>query len=284
MRQIADCGCNAFLVWPDGFLSVWGRMVKDRVMVIERDLKLPVFPSSNEIWPFEDKRRMAYWLRSHEMPHPRTWIFYDLAECEGFVASCQMPIVYKADFGASASGVRVFRDRRRLRRFVRRVFSSGFVPRGFDRRDRQWGSVLLQEYLPNIREWRMVRIGDSFFGHGKGRAGKFASGSGVVDWTVPEPRHLDFLERVTHAGSFRSMNVDVFERPDGTLLVNELQAVFGAGYAFDQLRVDGKPGRFVRGAQAGEWRFEEGDFARNACANERIRWVIRSRGVAEVSQ
>jgi len=40
--------------------------------------------------------------------------------------------------------------------------------------------------------------------------------------------------------------------------------------AVDQLRVNGQPGRFVRRA-SGQWEFEPGDFARTACANERIR-------------
>ena len=120
----------------------------------------------------------------------------------------------------------------------------------------------------------MVRIGDSYFGHPKGRRGDFHSGSGRVEWDVPEPRHLDLLHRVTEAGGFRSMDVDVFETPDGRLWVNELQAVFGASLAIDQLRRDGEPGRMIRTVD-GSWRFEPGDFARNACANARIRDTLQ---------
>ena len=72
------------------------------------------------------------------------------------------------------------------------------------------------------------------------------------------------------------MDIDVFETEDGELLVNELQTVFGASFSVDQLRIEGKPGRFVR-EDSGQWKFEEGDFARNACANERIRYIIESR-------
>ncbi len=271
-----ESGCEVLLVWPDAFLSVWNRMVKDRVEILEHQLGFTIVPSSHEIWMFEDKRRMAYWLQAHDVPHPRTWVFYDLAECQEFVAACELPVVFKASFGASAAGVRLFQDRGKLARFVRRVFNGGFVPDGFDRRDRQWGSVLLQEYLPQIKEWRLVRIGDSFFGHVKGKVGFFHSGSGLVEWNVPEARHLDFLEAVTEKTGFRSMDVDVFETPDGKLLVNELQAVFGASHSVHQLMVDGEPGRFVRDGSRGEWIFEAGDFARNACANERVRFVIEA--------
>jgi hypothetical protein len=175
--------------------------------------------------------------------------------------------------GSSARGVNIVRDRRTLRRLVNRAFSCGHVPPGHDHRDALRGSILFQEFLPGIREWRLVRIGDSYFGHPKGRVGDFHSGSGVAEWDVPEPRHLDFLHQVTERGRFVSMAVDTFETPDGRLLVNELQTVFGASTSVDQLKVDGVPGRMVREAE-GDWRFESGDFARNACANERVRQAL----------
>jgi len=108
----------------------------------------------------------------------------------------------------------------------------------------------------------------------KGRTGEFHSGSGLVDWTMPTPRHLQFLKEVTDLGGFASMDVDVFETADGRLLVNELQTVFGAGFAVDQMRRDGKAGRFIWDPAEATWKFEEGDFARNACANARIEHVL----------
>jgi len=270
MAQVERAGCDVLLVWPDGFLSIWNRMIKERVQVLEEMLGYPVVPTSREIWMYEDKRRMVYWLEAHRVPHPRTWIFYHLDEADDFVGRCELPVVFKLNFGAAATGVWIVRRREELRKRVRRAFRRGVVGRGMDLRDREWGAVLLQEYLPEVKEWRLVRIGDSYFGHPKGRVGEFHSGSGVALWDVPEPRHLDFLYEVTERGGFRSMDVDVFETADGRLLVNELQAVFGASVAVDQLRVNGQPGRFVRRA-SGQWEFEPGDFARNACANERIR-------------
>jgi hypothetical protein len=193
-----------------------------------------------------------------------------------FSRDCPLPIVFKTAFGAQASGVRILRKRKHLQVLARRIFRRGVVGTGGDPRDRHWGYMILQEYLEDVREWRMVRIGDSFFGHPKERAGDFHSGSGLVSWDVPPVTHLDFLWQVTEKGGFRSMDVDVFETRDGRLLVNELQAVFGAFVAIDQLRVDGNPGRFVRTAE-GTWTFEEGDFARNACANERVRDALNRR-------
>lgn len=270
LAAVESSGCDVLLVWPDAFLSIWGRMVKARVEVLERHLGYPVVPSSAEMWMYEDKARTAYWLEAHGVPHPTTWVFYDRSEAERFAGTCDLPVVVKTSFGAASAGVRIVRSRRRLRRMVRRAFTRGFVPSGGDPRDRQWGSILLQEFLPDAREWRMVRVGDSYFGHPKGRVGDYHSGSGVVEWNAPEPRHLDFVYEVTTRGGFRSMDVDVFETTSGELLVNELQAVFGASFSVDQLRVGGRSGRFVRIGE-GSWEFDPGDFARNACADERIR-------------
>jgi glutathione synthase/RimK-type ligase-like ATP-grasp enzyme len=270
LEQVEHSGCEVLLVWPDAFLSIWNRMIKERVQVLEQMLGYPCVPSTDEIWMYEDKCRMAYWLQARAVPHPRTWIFYDREEAGAFAARCELPVVFKTNFGAAATGVHIVRTRRQLGSLLARAFHRGLLPGGADRRDRQWGCALLQEYLPDVKEWRLVRIGDSYFGHPKGRVGDFHSGSGVAVWDVPEPRHLDLLHSVTEKGGFRSMDVDVFETLDGRLLVNELQAVFGASVAIDQCRVDGQPGRFIRAGDDG-WRFEPGDFARNACANERIR-------------
>lgn len=270
LEQVESSGCEVLLVWPDAVRSVTSRLIKDRAELLERSRGYPCVPSAHELWMYEDKCRTLAWLAAHRLPAPASWVFSSGDEADAFAGRCPLPVVVKTSFGAAASGVWIARRRRTLRRLLRRALGSGLVAGGADPRDRQWGVVLVQEYLAGVREWRLVRIGDSYFGHPKGRRGEFHSGSGVALWDVPEPRHLDFLHEVTEAGSFRSMNVDVFETADGRLLVNELQAVFGASVAVDQTRVDGRPGRFVRSA-AGAWEFETGDFARNACANERIR-------------
>ena len=277
LNQVNESGCTILLVWGDACLSIWNSMIKDRLEILERDVGMTVFPTMREMWFYEDKRRLAYWLAANGIPHPKTWVFYNHEECQQFITTCDLPVMFKASFGAAASGVKLFCERKKLRRFIREVFRKGFQPNGLDRRDRQWGTVLLQEYLSGVKEWRLVRVGDSFFGHLKGSADGFHSGSGLVEWDIPEERHLNFLHEVTEKGGFRSMDVDVFETIDGRLLVNELQAVFGASRSVDQMRKDGVPGRYIQNPKGSGWIFEPGDFSRNACANERIRYLIARR-------
>ena len=273
LKQVENSGCDVLLVWPDGFLDSWNAMIKDRVAILEHEMGYPAVPSSDELWMYEDKRRTAYWLAANGFPHPETWVFYNEEEARKFAETCELPIVFKTSFGAGASGVQILRNRRSVYSLIRKAFSRGISPGGTDFRDRQWGNIIFQEYLNDVQEWRMVRIGDSYFGHPKGRVGEFHSGSGSVLWDAPSPRHLNLVREITECGGFRSMDVDIFETGDGQLFVNELQAVFGASYAVDQLKIDGKPGRFIW--RDGEWIFEPGEFARNACANERLRDALQ---------
>ncbi|MCK9488770.1 MAG: hypothetical protein M0Q42_05135 [Xanthomonadales bacterium] len=279
-RQIKGAGCDLWLAWPDATLSHWAKMYKDRCELIQSQLGVPVYPGPLERWFYEDKIRLADWLQATGLPHPRTWVFFHAHEAGAFAGNCELPIVFKLPFGAGATGVRIVHSRRQLRRLIRQAFGRGHVAAGHERRDRQRGSILLQEYLPQLREWRMVRIGDSYFGHPKGRLGQFHSGSGKVEWDMPGKALLDLLHQVTQGHGMRSMSMDVFELPDGRVLINELQTVFGASVAVHQLKRDGVPGRMVRDV-AGDWHFESGDFARNACATARVMDAvqqIRGRG------
>jgi len=275
LAQVEQSGCDAFLARPSGLTSVWKRLYDERLRVIALDLGKVVFPDYEGLWLYESKKRMHYWLQAHGVPHPQTWVFHDLKQTLGFVEQAALPIVYKSDFGSGASGVRVLRDRRALRRHVKRCFSKGF--RAYTRcvSDREWGSVLLQEYLPDAQEWRMIRLGDSYFGYEKLKRGDFHSGSHAWHYERPSAELLDFARYVTNTGCFTSMAVDVLVACDGRLLVNELQALFGVDDPSEPQRVvDGKPGRMIWDETADSWRFEEGSFCDNSCCNLRVEALL----------
>jgi hypothetical protein len=120
--------------------------------------------------------------------------------------------------------------------------------------------MLVQEYHPLRWEWRIVRIGGSYFGHRKLLEDDFASGSRRKGWVAPPEELLHLVRRICGIGGFRSMCVDIFETREGEYLVNELQSIFGQ--STDHLMyVDGRPGRFLY--RDGRFRFQEGDFNRH---------------------
>jgi len=271
IRQIRESQCSAFLAWPSPALSIWRDLCVERVRILEKELGMLVFPTHDELWLYESKRRTRDWLEAHGFAHPRTWVFFDAGQALDFVERCQYPVVLKCDFGSSANGVTILQSVREARRMVRRAFGRGLLTKRGDPRDRQWGSVVLQEYVEHDREWRMVRVGDSYFCRLKRKVGDFASGSGQVEWARPDPRLLDLTRELTERGHFRSMSIDFFEvRKQGSreYLVNELHPVFGATpsastEATGRYRYDGE-----------RWQFEPGFFYQNACANLRVQYLL----------
>jgi hypothetical protein len=270
--EISKANCDAYLVWPTSILSVWKAMFDDRLKTLQDELGAFVYPSYKETWLYENKLRTRDWLIANSIPHPQSWVFYDKESALNFVRTAAMPIVAKTNAGASATGVRIIRDRREASKYVHMAFTSGITASGRNPLDRQWGVVYFQEFLPDVKEWRMIRIGESYFGYRKEKRGDFHSGSGKWSWLDPGDKLLAFLKYVTDKGNFTSMNVDVFETEDNQLLVNELQTVFGATTPADMLRIDNKPGRYLHSDNV--WRFEEGDFSRNMCANLRLEYLI----------
>ena len=274
MEDARVCGCHGFICHPSAFTQPLKAMFEERLDVLARELKRPMHPRPEELWFYESKRRMAYWLEAHGVPHPETRVFYDRDEAFAFAARADYPLVCKTDLGSSSSGVVVVRRPAQAFRLVARAFAGGLSGRRRDPRDREWGSVLFQRYVPDAREYRVIQIGDSWFGHEKiadARTG-LHSGSGQSAWNVPPPEIFDFCRGIALQGGFEAMDYDVLVDEKGKLLINELQAVFSA-YNPSQMYRDGVPGRLRH--VGGAWRFEEGLFCRNGCANLRVEWLMR---------
>ena len=273
LQDVRASGCEAFLVWPSAFLSVWKQMYDERLAVLARQLGKLVYPDVDAMWIYESKRRMHYWLAAEGFPHPRTWIFYNREEALAFAETSELPIVTKTDLGAVASGVRIIRSREEVIRTVRQAFGSGILRRGADRRDREWSNVLFQRFIPQASEWRIIRIGTSYFGYEKIRVGDFHSGTEQWRYVRPPDNLLDMTRELTDRGQFTSMSVDVLVDGEGRPYVNELQGVFGMlkDYA---CMVDGKIGRMLYDSEGRVWQFEEGDFCRNRMCNLRVQVVL----------
>lgn len=274
IERVKAADCDIHLVWPSPIPLRWKSMFDDRIRFLSEDLHRIVYPSMKELWLYESKLRAREWLDIHGFPHPATRVFFDRSEALSFAQICNLPIVIKTESGGSANGIFVIRNRKRLEKTITSAFKHGLPLKSYPR-ERQKGFIYLQEYLEQVREWRMVRIGDSFFGYRKEPgADGIHSASHRWSWLDPPRALLDLTREVTQEGSFTSMNVDVFETRDGRYLINELQTVFGATTPADQLRVNDRPGRYLYSVSEKQWVFEEGDFSRNAVCNMRIEYIL----------
>lgn len=265
--------CDAFLVWPSAASTVYKQVFDYRLKILECDMGMTVYPSWLECWLTEHKPRLRDWMEANGIPHPKTWVFHDIEAALGFAESASLPLVFKTATGASASGIRVIKCRRDLAMTIHHAFGRGFCPRGYDPLDRQRAFAFFQEYLAEVDEWRMVRIGDSFFGYRKERGQHgLHSASHNWSWLDPGEELLNLLKMVTEKGGFTSMDVDVFRTKGGRLLVNECQTVFGCSTPAVQMKINGVEGRYT--FNTGGWRFETGSYSENHMCNLRLAYLI----------
>lgn len=269
-------GCSRLIARPSVQRSQWKQMYDERLWVLKSIGRYRIFPEVESLWVWESKRRMNYWLEARNIPHPQTWVFYDEGEALRFSSACKLPIVYKSDLGSGSSGVIVIRSLPDLKKLIRRCFRKGFRSHRRDRSDVEVGFILLQEYLEGIREWRIVRIGDSYFGFEKLQVGQFHSGSHQFEYGRPPDQLLNIVREATDMSGFRSVDFDIFVHPDRGALVNEVQAHFGQEGSREICRVGGQPGRMLFDYCTQEWRFESGVFCQNYLCNLRVQYLIDS--------
>ena len=285
MERIHKSGCDAFVAWPSPITNAVKRMYDDRLKVLSGEMKKPLFPCYEGLWLWESKLRIANWLDVHDIPRPKTWVFYGREETFAFIESAEYPLVFKTDLGSSAHGVEIVRSKREARRLVKLCFSKGYLPARHEAHDRHRGCVILQQHLGDVAEWRMMRVGDSYFGYKKVKTGDYHSGTHLVDWDRPPDDLCDLTRDVTELGPFLSMSLDVFETPGGRYFVNELHPLWGWEEP-SEMYVEGEPGRFLYDPGHSKWRFEPGVFSRNASCNLRLKtffdllgYPLRDRGV-----
>ena len=272
-EQLQHFNCSLFLVWPDITDVATKNMQDERLRIMVEEMGIKVYPSLKETWLYENKRVQHDWLKVHGFPTPETWVFYDKKEVVSFLKTANYPLVYKSNLGASATGVYIVNNKNEAIRKAKKFLKDGYQLKGSKAAVRQKGSLYIQEYLSSVKEWRMVRIGDSYFGHGKDMKGQFHSGSGKANWDMPPQKAFDLLFDVTNKGGFTSMDVDMFEDEMGCLYINELQTVFGNSIAKEQLKKDGVPGRMIRDNN-GKFIFEIGSFCQNHMCNLRLNYLL----------
>lgn len=302
MEKALEKPYDCFLSRSPGDRMIFKRLYDERIYILSKVLEKKIYPTFEEILIHENKVVHAYWLKANKIPHPKTDVFYYKDEALQFLQNVVFPIVAKTQIGSTGEGIEILKSRKQAEKYVNKAFSSGirrtFGPsrgegniknrfkknladfEGFKRkfknyiekyRDAQKELVIFQEFVPHDFEWRMVRIGEFFFGHKKMKVGEKTSGTKMKNFHTPPNELLDFTEFVTEKRGFLSQAVDVFENSKGGYLINELQTFFGQAFPY-QMLVEGKKGRFTKRDK--KWNFEEGDFNGNECFDLRLQHVL----------
>lgn len=280
-ENILKSDCDGFLIKPPGRKFIWKQMFDEKLFFINKIMKKPIYPNYEEIFLYENKRVMSYWLNVHNISHPETHVFFNKTEAKNFLKKANYPILFKPNLASAGIGIKQINNYHQGIKIVNKIFTKfnffnvGYIKWNKKNRipyplldDRQMDNILFQKKVDVVWEWRGVKIGNSYFAHKKleGKNGMH-SGSGIADYSTPPLEVLDFIKDVCSKTNFRSMNVDFFEDSNGKFYVNELQTFFGSHIQEYQMLVKNVPGRYIYNE---EWVFEEGQFNRNNSCNLRV--------------
>ena len=300
-ERIVSTPCDFYLVCPPGMQEHLKRMYDEKIYLIEKSMGKKVFPSYDEISIYENKRFFSFFAQTHSIPIPKTDVFYFKEEALDALQSAVFPLVAKTSIGAAGSGVRILKSKKQAVAYIDEAFSSGIKrksgphtegrskksllkkaldnPKYLLERLRHYrtfndfpqkGYVIFQEFIEHDFEWRIVKVGESYFGHKKMKMGEMASGTKLKQYDTPPMDLLDFVDELCARLNFDIMAVDLFEN-NGKYYVNEMQTKWGQKFDF-LMEMNGKKGRFVK--KNGEWVFEEGDFNQNASFDLKLKHIL----------
>lgn len=273
LEQIKDSGCDGYLCRPPCDIAEQKVMYDEKLFVLENELKLEIYPSYKELYLYENKRVLSYFLKINNIDSPITNVFSDRKDALDFIKKVNFPIVFKSNIGASSSGVSILKSKLRAKIMIFLTF--GFIHPlmtfGYIRFRKERGIIfpsfgaiqkhyiIMQDFHKIKWEWRIIKIGNSYFGHKKLLKGQYASGSDLVGWDNPPEKLLRKVKHIMELEDFRSAAIDIFETLEGEFLVNEIQSNFGS-YLPYQMKVNGKPGRYCYSEEKDQFIFEEGLF------------------------
>lgn len=252
---------------PSVQYAPWKDMFDNRIRLLSQ-LGTKQLPDELSLWLWESKLRTVEFLKLNEIPAPKSSVFYLEAEANHYVANCSYPVVYKSNIGSGSSGVKILKSKAAARRIIRQSFNKGIRTYRKHKLDAEHGSIMFQEYLPNVKEWRVIRIGRYYFGFEKIRVGKFHSGSQTFGYGMPPENCLGLVKDITDRFGMHYVDIDVFIDEAGDCSVNEIQPYFGQMGDRELLEVNGNTGRLM--FKNDQWVFEQGEFCVNNLCNLRL--------------
>lgn len=268
--DIKNSNVDGILVREKANIDEYKQMYNERLWVIKEYLHIPIYPSWHELFLYEDKRMYAYFLATHNVPIPKTRIFYRKSDAARFMKTATYPLICKANGGSSGSGVRKINSWARGRFLINSVFGIFNSRLAFGAIS--WGRfmkyipvpklgmtqrhyLIIQEYIDVETEWRIIKIGDTYAGYMRPIVDGKAS-SKLMEYKFPPIELLSLIKRLAEEEKFDSMSMDVLIDKKGQHYVTELQSLYGS-FSLTQCAVDGVPGRIVE--NDGVFTFEKGD-------------------------
>jgi len=99
LEEIQQGNYDCLLAKPSGLVSYYKTLYDERIYILNKILNYKIYPSFDELFIYENKRLLSYYLKAKKIPHPQTWVFYNKPEAEQFIEQADLPIVGKTIIG-----------------------------------------------------------------------------------------------------------------------------------------------------------------------------------------
>lgn len=279
---IKQSNCDGFLCRPPCDLQERKSIYDEKLYVLTHFMSKKIYPSYDELYIYENKRNMSYFLEVNNYPHPKTRVFSRKNDAKTFLNEATYPLVFKTNIGASASGVTIIKTKKDALNLTNKIF--GKFHKAVTLGKVYWGKfkgiplpklgatqkhyIIVQDFHKIKWEWRIIKIGNNYAGYQKLLDGEFASGSGMAGWIKPPMQLLELVKNITEKHNFYSVSIDVFETKDRQFLINEIQSIFGS-YLSYQMKIDEIKGIYKY--ENNEFVFYEGEYHQDSSNRLRIK-------------
>lgn len=268
-EKISDKNLEYIVIRPSVQYTPWKDAFDNKLMLLGQKSTARIYPNPKLLWLWENKLRMMEWAKLNGLKHIDFKILYSLDRLKKYSKSAKYPLIYKSSSGSGSSGVKIFKNSNQLLKFGKSFFRKGIRTYRKQKLDIEHGSMIIQKYLDNLIEWRIIRIGRYYFGFQKLKSGNFHSGSKNFSYGMPPRECLDYARQITDKFKFYFTSIDFFCK-NGIIYLNEIQPYFGQHKDRELLVIDNQSGRLHFDKKKSKWNFEPGSFCKNNLCDLRL--------------
>lgn len=225
---------------------------KIKIQLIEKILKIPIFPNWNMYSSYDNKIMQHSILKEFGFPIPKTRIFRDKNEALDFIKEAEFPLVSKCSEGACGDNIHLIENEEELRNYIERAFNEEGIKTYFPW-IKQKGYVYLQEFIKSDKDLRIIMIGDkielAFWRENKNSwKHNIARGGNINPENIPGEAKKIALE-LSKKLNFHWCALDIIMK-DNKSLILEFSPIFGFSRSGHYEKYFGSPNAFILKKQA----------------------------------
>ena len=138
------------------------KMIYETLFHIAQDIyHLKCWPNFETFWPYEDKIKEYYLLKSHNFPIIDSNIFWNYDQADSFLQKSHFPVVAKLSKGASSSNVVIVNSANDGKKIIKQIFNKGVKTRGLKNKSNlsSHSKLGLKKYSKAVLKTSLLNLG-----------------------------------------------------------------------------------------------------------------------------